>query len=48
MNLESDKSQIYNVGWQSGYPGEPVMQIKFEDNLLENCLLLQEPILFSI
>ena len=41
MNLESDKTQIYNVGWQPGYPEGLIMQIKIEGRLLENCPLFQ-------
>ena len=31
---------------QPGDPGEPMVQMKSEDSLLENCLLLKEASLF--
>lgn len=46
--MEAGESKICNVSQQSGDPGEPVVQVKTKDSLLENSVLLGEADLFVL
>lgn len=46
--MEVGESEICRVGWQPGDPGEPTVQMRSENSLLEDSLLLEEASLFVL